>query len=90
MRHFLEFEKPIAELAGKIEELRRDLPNVRHRHDSRAAVLHQARIGPQQAAGVDPQRQILAHALGGVAIDKGLGLGVRPQTVHQAAFSCSG
>ena len=53
------------------------------------AVLHQARIGAQQAAGIDAQGQVFAHAARGIAGHIGERVFVRPQTLHQAAF-CSG
>ncbi len=46
-------EQKAAKLIDLLEELRRDLPNVRHRHDSEAATLQQSMKPDQVLAALD-------------------------------------
>ncbi len=50
-------EQKVAKLIDLIEELRRDLPNVKDRHDSDAAVLQQAMNPEQVLAALDERAE---------------------------------
>lgn len=49
-------EQKVAKLIDLMEELRRDLPNVKNRHDSDAAVLQQA-LNPEQVLAALDERK---------------------------------
>lgn len=53
-------EQKVAKLIDLMEELRRDLPNVKDRHDSDAAVLQQA-LNPEQVLAALDERAELAN-----------------------------
>ena len=54
-------EQKVAKLIDLMEELRRDLPNVKDRHDSDAAVLQQAMNPEQVLAALDERAELDKH-----------------------------
>ena len=54
-------EQKAAKLIDLLEELRRDLPNVRNRHDSEAAALQQSMNPDQVLAALDERRETEAR-----------------------------
>src|SRR5690606_27031850 len=48
-----------------------------------AAVQHQGGLAAEQPRGIDAERQILVHALLGVALDIAAGVGVAPLVLHR-------